>query len=141
MIAAHPRSDYPGKPDCFEGRSIIQGKTASLIRDSSFVIAHSSTAINFAVLYQKPVLFITTDELQKKVSGMDIIGLYIPAIAAELGKVPVNIDHISGFCWEREMAVDADAYHRYKNNYIKKEGTPEEPMWEIFYSFIEKDVL
>lgn len=134
VIAAHPRSDYPDLPDYFCGRSIIKGETARLIRDSSFVIAHSSTAINFAILYRKPVLFLTTDELQKKVSGMDITGLFIPAIAAELGKLPINIDHTSGFSWEREMSVDTNAYLRYKNNYIKKEGTPEKYGWEIFYS-------
>ena len=139
VIAAHPRSDYDNLPDYFCGRTIIKGKTAHLVKESSFVITHTSTSINFAVLYHKPIVFITTDELQKLVSGIDITGLYIPAIASELGKMPINIDHVSGFNWDKEMGINEEAYLRYRNLYIKKQGTPEKPMWEIFCSYIQQN--
>jgi hypothetical protein len=139
VIAAHPRSDYDNLPDYFCGRIIIKGETARLVKESSFVIAHMSNSLDFAVLFHKPVVFITTDDLQKMSSGKNITGLYIQAIAAELGKIPVNIDQVSKFDWDKEMAIDEEAYSRHKSHYIKKQGTPEKPMWEIFYSHIREN--
>jgi hypothetical protein len=137
VIAVHPRSNYNNLPDYFGGRSCIKGKTGQLIKDSSFVIAHMSTSIGFAVLYHKPIVFITTDKLYKMNSGKNLTGSYIQAIAAELGKNPINIDHMSEFNWNHEMEINEEAYLCYKNNYIKKKGTPEKPLWEIFCSYIQ----
>ncbi|MDP2813940.1 MAG: hypothetical protein Q8N92_05775 [Erysipelotrichaceae bacterium] len=140
-IAAHPRSDYENLPDYYCGRSIIKGKTAHLVKESSFVLAHMSTSIDFAVLYHKPILFITSDDLQKMNAGKNITGLYINAIAMELGKIPINIDHLSGFNAENEMKINEEAYRNYKNLYIKKQGTPEKPMWEIFCTYIQQETI
>jgi len=137
VIAAHPRSDYDKLPDYFCGRTIIKGKTAQLVKESSFVIAHDSTSINFAILYRKPIVFITTDDLQKLISGPCAFGLFIPAIASALGKIPLNIDHTSGFNRDKEMEINEEAYLRYRNNYIKKTGSPEKPLWEIFCSYLQ----
>jgi hypothetical protein len=139
VIAAHPKSDYDNLPDYFCGRTIIKGETARLVKESSFVIAHMSTSINFAVLYHKPILFITTDELQKMTSGKNITGLYIQVIASELGKMPINIDRISEFNWDKEMEINEEAYLRYKHFFIKKPKTPEKPIWEIFCSYIQQN--
>jgi hypothetical protein len=141
VIAAHPKSDYEDKPDFFCGRNVIKGKTAHLVRESSFVIAHMSTSINFAVLYNKPILFITTDNLQKQKSGIFIPGLYIPAVAAELEKTPINLDHMSVLNLNEEMEVNDKAYLRYRERYIKKEGTPEKPTWDIFYSYLQHNTV
>lgn len=138
QIAAHPRSEYERLPDYFQGMTVIKGETPRLVRESAFVIAHMSTAINFAVLYKKPILFITTDELETLTSGKDITGLYIRAIAAELGKKPINIDHIQGINWEKELNIDAGAYRRYKEQYIKRPDTPEKPLWEIFSHYVKE---
>jgi hypothetical protein len=137
VIAAHPRSDYDNLPDYFNTRTIIKGKTAHIVNNSSFVIAHASTAVNFAVLYHKPIVFITTDELEKMASGKNITGLYIQAIALELGKKPINIDHLSKFDCDKEMEINEGAYLSYRSYYIKKPGTPEKPLWEIFCSYIQ----
>ncbi|MCK9630274.1 MAG: hypothetical protein M0R30_01415 [Methanoregula sp.] len=138
VIAAHPKSDYDNLPDYFCGRTIIKGDTARLVKESSFVIAHSSTSIDFAVLYQKPIFFITSDDLEKMITGKNIIGIDIHAMASELGRLPINIDHLSDFNWENEVKINNMAYLSYKNLYIKKQGTPEKPLWEIFCSYIQQ---
>ena len=132
IVAAHPRSEYENLPDYFEGRLLIKGETARLVRESAFVIAHMSTAINFAVLYKKPIVFITNDELENLTTGKNLTGLYIRAIAAELGKKPINIDHYQSIDWNKELSVNEQKYQQYKNLYIKREGTPVKPVWEIF---------
>jgi hypothetical protein len=142
VIAAHPKADYDHSPDYFCGRSIFKGDTLHLVRESSFVLAHSSTAIDFAVLYNKPLLFLTTDDLEKMVSGKNIIGVDILAMSSELGKIPLNMDHVSGIDWENAMKVDVEIYRQYRDHYIKKQGTPEKQSWDIFSSFIQQmDIL
>jgi hypothetical protein len=136
VIAAHPRSDYPNQPDYFCGRSIVKGQTAALVERSSFVITHTSTSIHYAILYHKPIILITNDRLEMMTSGKNILGLYNQVIARELNKTPINVDHEYSFDWDAEMRIDEVAYQRYKNLYIKKEGTPEKPVWEIFSSYL-----
>lgn len=60
VIAACPRADYHDKPGLFGDRKIGYFQTADLVASSRLVIAHCSTAINYAVLFRKPVLLTTT---------------------------------------------------------------------------------
>ncbi|MEK7783941.1 MAG: hypothetical protein AAB658_00780 [Chloroflexota bacterium] len=129
VIAAHPHSRYEDRPeDYFGGRPVVQGKTLELVRKAGFVIAHSSTALNFAVLFRKPVLFITTDSLQRS----QRMARSIQAMAAWLGKTPVNVDAPLNQDWKKELAVDTEAYARYREAYIKTAGSPDKPVWQIF---------
>lgn len=137
VIAAHPRADYDNAPDYFCGRTTAKGESARLARKSSFVIAHTSTSIDFAVLYRKPLIFLTTDALQGMVTGKNIIGIDIRAMSSELGKTPVNLDHLDeGIDWNAALHVDDELYLQYVANFIKKEGTPDRPVWDIFCAYI-----
>jgi hypothetical protein len=129
VIAAHPHSRYKDRlEDFFGGRPVVQGKTLELVRKAGFVIAHSSTALNFAVLFQKPVVFVTTDSLQRS----QRMARSIQAMAAWLGKTPINVDAPLGVDWARELTVDEKAYAQYRGAYIKKAGSPEKLAWQIF---------
>ena len=126
-IAAHPRSKYEEHPDYFGGRPVIRGKTVQIVKESEFVIAHSSTALNFAVLFGKPVIFITTKELQQGFCE----GLFIKLMASWFGKLPINVDNSIEIDWDKELTVDDEAYSKYKNCYIKKNGSEELPFWQM----------
>ena len=134
-IAAHPRARYFQRfADYFEGIPIEYGKTAELIRDCHLVVCHDSTAIHFAVLFEKPILFVTTDELLPTYEGRSIL-----QAAAALRKSAVNLDRrLEGVDWRRESYVDAANYRDYRNKYIKIDGTPERPMWETIIDHIER---
>lgn len=137
QIAAHPRSTYQSRgADYFEGFPISYGRTAELIRDSAVVVCHSSTAVQFAVLFSRPIVFVTTNELIASPHGR-----YIPKLAAELGKSPINLDaDLSGVDWEEEMRIDAAKYSQYRTRYIKSVGSPELPLWDIVIDHIEKSM-
>ncbi|MFA4825876.1 MAG: hypothetical protein WC593_12060 [Methanoregula sp.] len=139
IIAAHPRSNYDTADDYFGGRTIIRGNTARLVKSSKFVIAHDSLSINFAVLYQKSIIFITTDEIAKRSPKTVFFAVAIDTCASEFRKKPVNIDNLSNINWEDEMKIDYAVYHDYKNSYIKKEGTPELPFWVFFSHYIKEN--
>lgn len=125
-IAAHPRADYTSAPEVFEGRELLQGETARLINESSLVIAHYSYAVNFAVLYKKPLIFITTSELKASFRRPAT-----EAISSHFGKVPLNIDSDSVIDWESEMSIEAEIYDQYMVDFIKKPGTTNRLFWQV----------
>jgi hypothetical protein len=126
VVAAHPRSRYDGAPKYFGSRTVIKGKTFEMVRNAGFVVLHSSTSVNFAVLFKKPCLFLTSHTLNKSYMGPQI-----RLMASLLGKKPINLDEDSALDWERELQIDEAAYHDYRTCYIKKDGSPELPFWRI----------
>jgi hypothetical protein len=134
-IAAHPRATYEQRGlDVFGGFAVEYGRTAELIRDCKLVVCHDSTAVQFAVLFGKPVIFVTTDELINTYEGRAIA-----KIAAELGKSPINLDgtDLLSADWLKEMRVDAAKYERYIGKYIKIAGSPAIPLWDIVINHLE----
>jgi len=127
-IAAHPRSDHASYPDYFGQRKTIRGKTFQMIKDAEFIIAHGSTAVNFAVLLQKPIIFITTDEYDNNPYRS---GDSIRAFAACFGKIAINVDQDLFIDWDKELRVDEGLYADYKHCYIKKNGSEELVTWQI----------
>jgi hypothetical protein len=125
-IAVHPRAEYDSVPGVFGGRELLKGKTAGLVNDSSLVIAHYSYAINFAVLYKKPLIFITTNELKASFRKAAT-----EAISSHFGKYPINVDGNNGIDWKREMIVDTGIYDQYVFDFIKKPGTPKQLFWHV----------
>lgn len=127
IVAAHPRSDYEGHPEYFGPRPVIKGKTAELVRKARFVLLHNSTSINFAVLYKKPMIFLTAD----KIEGSRIEDPSIKWLASFFGKKAHNLDESPDIDLGQELCIDENAYSLYKNNYIKKDGSEEKPFWQI----------
>ncbi|MBQ4132905.1 MAG: hypothetical protein IJD04_04120 [Desulfovibrionaceae bacterium] len=132
VVAAHPRADYArvgySGPDWFGGRCIVSGETLPLLAGSSLVLCHTSTALNFAVIARKPVLHLTSGELELSE------GHIIRSMAGQLNTRVMNIDEpdaVSGIPLSSLMNVDEAACSRYFNNYIKEAGSPEKPFWQI----------
>lgn len=126
VIAAHPRAEYERHPDYFGGRPVVRGRTPELVRSSGFVIAHSSTSLNYAVMFEHPVVFVTTDAIEASA----YLGRYIADLAARFGSPRLNLDRAES-TWCAAQPVDIGAYHRYRAAYIKKPGSPEQLMWRI----------
>ena len=96
-------------------------------------MCHCSTAVQLAVLFLKPVVFVTTDELNSSE-----LGLYIESFASKLGKTVINIDRdLYKVDWHKELNVDYQKYADYRNEYIKIDGSPEKPYWDIVIDHID----
>jgi len=134
-IAAHPRASYQHmEHDYFQGYALECGRTAEMIKNSALVVCHDSTAIHLAVLFAKPIIFVTTDDLIPAREGSSIA-----QTAAELGKRAINLDgDLSTVDWRTEISVDAEKYSQFKRRYIKVAGTPERPMWDVVIDHIER---
>jgi len=126
VVAAHPRSSYEKHPDYFGGRRVVRGRTVELVRDSDAVIAHSSTALAFAVLFRKPVVLAASADLRACPDGP-----LINAMARSLNKRLLDLAHPDQVDWKAELVVDETAYADFRRRYVKKDGTPEKPFWDI----------
>lgn len=132
VIAAHPRSEYEKHPDYFGGRAVVRGRTPELVRTSRFVIAHSSTSLNYAVMFERPVVFVTTSDIDAT-----YLGRYGADLAARFVSPRINLD-APPVTWCAAGRVDRDAYARYRAAYIKKPGAPERFTWEIVADHLEQ---
>ena len=128
VIAGYPSANLEACDAHFGGRKVLIGRTAALVRDSRFVFAHASTAISYAVLWRKPIGFLTSSEIRN--------GWYQPWIDAPrvLLDAPLfDIDEmfpdIPGDGWFR---LEHNAYKRYEEWFIKGEDSPDVSLWERF---------
>jgi hypothetical protein len=64
IISVHPRSNQNDLSICFKGRKCIKGQTAHLVRGSKLVLAHYSTAISFANLFGRPLMFMSFKDIE-----------------------------------------------------------------------------
>jgi len=100
------------------------------------VVCHDSTAIQLAVLFGKPLIFLTTGELAASFEGQSIV-----AFASEFGKSAINVERdLHNVDWKKELDIDLEKYAEYKKKYIKTDGSPELPFWEIVADHIEENV-
>jgi hypothetical protein len=113
----------------FGNRKLIIGETAELIRNAKIVFAHASTAISFAVLWRRPIVFLSSNEMAQS--------WYQPWIEAPcklLQSTLVNIDSMTPSECDivKLETIDEDAYRQYEETYIKSKGSPEISLWSIF---------
>jgi hypothetical protein len=125
VIAAHPRADIKDYNILFDGRKIEYRKSALLVKHCEFSITHYSTAINFSVIYQKPILFITSNDLIR-----NNLGRYVEQWSSALEQSVVNMSN--NFSLPAEIKISKEAYDKYKKQYIKKNNL-ESLSWDIFY--------
>lgn len=128
VIAAHPRSKYENLPNYWKGRKWVRGDTLHLVQNAKLCLLHASTSINFVVLYNKPSIFITMDEIKQS-----NIQITLEAMVKSVNGIIVDLDN------ESSKSIDylnqEFFYDDYKNNYIKCENSPDINNWELLYNF------
>ncbi len=131
-ISGHPKSAHPPAPDYFGKRAVRYGMTQDLVRNSELVITIASTAISYAVLYRKPVIFIYSNQTKSDLQQMkDIWGM-----AAFLGTKPVNIDQ-PPWNFAELLQVNETCYEAYEKACLTSAGPPR-PNYQIILEDILK---
>jgi hypothetical protein len=126
-VAAHPRARYAERPQLWGDRTLIHGQAPEAVAGASQVFAHFSTSISFAILANKPVTHLVSDELLESFMGPQVVG-----VSRFLNTRLVNIDraHPGNVATALDQ-VDLARYGAYKNLYLKADGSVEAPLWEI----------
>jgi hypothetical protein len=129
VIAAHPRSDYDGTT--FEGRQTHRLATAELVRDAEFVLSHTSTAMSYAVLNGKPLIFIYTAGMAAAYERWFIREMH--CFADYLDASLCNVDEIGDARRVVVRQVNPACYERYKYNFLTSRQSESTPTQEIFW--------
>lgn len=136
IIAAHPHADHYNRPNLFGNRRIISDKTVSLVAESRLVLAHNSTAIGFAVAFNKPVMLITNNELYY----FQVYEKYAyDALSRELGTPLRFYDDPETVNLSGAFNFNPDLYERYLNIYMRCPNTPLKPFWENVLGAVETE--
>ena len=115
VIVAHPSVRHSISDIYFESRETWltyndRMITMQLVRNAEYVITRHSTAISYALIYKKPVILVTSKELE----GRENTWMY-----KALNKKPVNIDDFNGREIDSNLRVDSnEAGEVYIRNYL-----------------------
>lgn len=118
IIARHPRAKKNIK---ISNKKIVYNFTDQLIKYSFINISHTSNAIQFALLYKKPLLIISTNELEQNQDTAVYSDML--ALSKSLNKSVLNIERFSEPQLLKEIKVNNQIYNTYINNYIKEIGS------------------
>ena len=119
----------------FPNYLIKSGDTINQIRNSNLIILHDSTARNFAVIYKKPILFITNNSLNNSVYFHNDNITYTAKLFEQK---PLNIDSCLLENIKRNFKNNKKVYKSYFKNYIKFKG-PNQLYPEIITNRLKKD--
>jgi hypothetical protein len=134
VVSCHPKADLPATRALYRGFEVQQGNTADWVKRASLVVANTSTSIQYAVLYDKPLLLFTSDELDRSLLRKNLEGY-----REELGVPVVNLDRPDAIDTALAQAAQARrSYARYARRYIKHPDSPERPLWEIIFQALEQ---
>lgn len=114
IIAAHPKSSYE-RGNEFEKRSVIFDRTRELILSDQckLVLIHKSTAVSFAVIARKPIVFLDVE------SGELDYRAGIHNLANQLdGKVITVDEAVSGKLLQFNQMRNVNAYQGYIKEYL-----------------------
>jgi hypothetical protein len=131
VVAGHPRADYSAVGDMFGRRAIVSGMTAPLVKYSELVITICSTSSGMAVLWRKPIIALTSDEI---INDAYYAG-YTRSMANALNLEAINLS-ASESTWglgieEGASKLDCDAYESYVANFIKSPRSDDAPLWSL----------
>jgi hypothetical protein len=113
IVAPHPKAT-PQSNARF-GRRVVDMPTASLVRGSSLVLCHYTTAVSFPVIFHKPVMFLTTDKMETNASGV-----MVARLSSWLGERRINIDHLP---YTLPIPVVAETnYRKYQQVFLYSEA-------------------
>ena len=112
VIAAHPAAMEYRNKNYFHNREIFYGKTKDLVYNSDIVIAHQSTGMSFAIIYEKPIIIIINKQFHNLHIGQSC--LYKQRV--------LNTNYID-FCSGKNdlpeiLRIDTKCYKDYKYEYL-----------------------
>ena len=130
-VCAHPRSNGEIN-NLIKGYPIIKNKTPDMVKNCNFVMCQSSTAINFAALFKKPLIFIYNHvAINSNKSKVNHAG-QVDFFAKQFNKRPINIENLKNFDLKKELEIDKSSYNEFISKYIKSWGTDQSQGEMIF---------
>ncbi len=115
IIVPHPKTKHKNKPKYFGYRPVSKKKIFELIDNSKLVITRMSTAISYAIVCRKPILFIYSNELHLTENYMNELSLHINETGSKVFNINENFDKLK---LNSVLKINKKKYSLYKKNYI-----------------------
>ena len=136
-IAAHFRRSKNSSPI---KKKFYFDQTLNLIKNSKFVVAHNSSAIDWAVLFKKPILILNFDLFDSiALINRDSIKFFCDKLSLK----SINVDLNYNFKLRKNMSsllkINAKKYQKFSKfqlNY-KTNQFPHLNQWEILYKYFK----
>jgi hypothetical protein len=129
VIAACPRANYDNKPELFGNRKVFYYQTVELVAQSSLVLMHTSTAVSFPVLFNKPIFFMRTREMARSTSYLNL--LENMAANLKLTTICIDDDNEVNKITAASFATWPKNYDDYKYKYVMTKDAKNSSTWEI----------
>ena len=128
-VAVHPKHVGRDHSSLFGNRACLGGQTAALVAERKLVIATNSTAISFAVCFDKPLILVWSDLIA---SGVDVRKKsFIENFAEETGAKIFNIDREYTEKDLRDaLVIDHAKRESYKRKYLTSR-TDDKPNYQV----------
>ena len=115
-------------------KEIIWQPSKDLIRNSKIVLAHNSTAIQIAILFNKPIILLTSEELLE----IPQIHKQIEAFSEELNIKTLKLENYNNLDFKHYFLDKSRYYGKYIEKYIKSKSSKNKKFWEILNSNLKK---
>ncbi len=128
-IAIHPKHEGRDHSPLFGNRACLGGQTAALVAEQKLVIATNSTAISYAICFDKPLILVWSNLIE---SGVDARKKsFIENFAKETGARIFNIDREHTEQELREaLVIDHAKRESYKRKYLTSR-TDDKPNYQV----------
>ncbi len=132
IVAAHPRRLNKYDNDFNSDIQLFYNQTGHLVKNAEMVLLHYSTAINFAIIFNKPMLFIDSNLF----NGIDVF-LYTRAFSKHFNSTIVNMSNNSINC-KQINKVDTAKYQNYLEQNIQHKDAQEIDLKNVILQAIEE---
>ena len=134
IISIHPRIKITGELiTAYGSRKIISGKSNELVKGAKFILAHHTTALNFAILHNIPAIIFTTNEIETKLYEQ------IKSVSKILKTHRININKdYRGLDFWKIAQNTLPQYDNFKDLLIKTQGSPEKNSAQILSEGLKK---
>ena len=136
-FAIHPKS-FKNFSNLIKDFEYYKDNTAQIVKNSSLVFLHASTSLSYAVLFNKPAVFLTSNKLKKSWIGDRIVN-FSSSVDGEI--INMDEDLKNNLTLKNLMKYDKKKYKQYIDNYIKFPNSPDLPLWEIFSKNIKNRIM
>ena len=128
IICAHPRADYSGK-NVWKNKNIVYNKTFEYVKKSLFCVTHASTSTNFAIMLNKPIVFLSLKEISF------FYARWIKAFSDAIGKESISIDLLNNndFTQMDILNINSKKYLEYKEKFISEDINDRRLFWDKVY--------
>jgi len=132
IIAAHPKAEQYRSFNPFNGREILFNQSNKLVKCSSLVLTHASTAVCFPICYQKPIILISSNQINETLPHFNLMA---KAIEKTCDAKLIDIDADDQIVIP--SSINEVKYRDYKYNYLTSTSSEHLLSNNIFINYMK----